>query len=71
MHHQTPVRVTGEEVRYNLTESLGVKALVYVLDGIVYIFFRRGDSSEHVSAFSVVHNLFSQDFQYFVLERQI
>ena len=45
MHYVAIVGVTPQQVGYNLAESLGEEALVDILDGIVHILFRSGNSA--------------------------
>ena len=48
MHDVAVVGIAPEDVGDNLAESLWEKALVDVLDGVVYVFFRGGNSAEVV-----------------------
>lgn len=42
VHHQTMLEATGQVIRDNFTEGLREEPLVYVRNGLMYIFFARG-----------------------------
>jgi hypothetical protein len=54
MHDVAILGVAAQNVGDYLTKSLREKSLVYVLDGIMHIFFGSGHSAHHVSL--VAHN---------------
>ena len=49
MHDVAVLGIAAENVRNNLAEGLRIKTFVYVLYGVVYIFFRRRYATLHIS----------------------
>jgi hypothetical protein len=54
MHDVAILGVASQNVGDDLTKSLREKTLVYVLDGVVYVFLGSGYTAHHVSL--VAHN---------------
>ena len=52
VHDVAVVIITAQYVGNDFAESLGINALVYVLDGVVHIFFRSRNATHIVSLFN-------------------